>query len=118
MFDFSWSELALIGAVALIAIGPKDLPRAMRTMGVWTRKVRSMAGEFQRSVDDMVRQSELDEMRREVERLRAADVRREVEKAVDPAGEIGAAMTIKEPTPEAIPEATPEPPAPTPGPQP
>ena len=67
MFDIAWSELALIGVVALIVIGPKDLPRVMRSLGKWSRKMRSMASEFQRSFDDMVRQAEIDEMRREVE---------------------------------------------------
>ena len=46
MFDIAWSELALIGAVALIVIGPKDLPRVMRNLGQWARKARAMAAEF------------------------------------------------------------------------
>ena len=47
MFDISWTEFLLIGIVALIVIGPKELPTVMRTMGQWTRKVRSMAADFQ-----------------------------------------------------------------------
>jgi sec-independent protein translocase protein TatB len=58
MFDIAWSELALIGAVALVVIGPKDLPRVMRTAGQWARKARLLAAEFQRNVEDMVREVE------------------------------------------------------------
>lgn len=67
MFDIAWSELALIGGVALLVIGPKDLPKVMRSMGRWTRKARLLAGEFQRNLDDMMRESELDEMKKQVQ---------------------------------------------------
>ncbi|HVI51735.1 MAG TPA: Sec-independent protein translocase protein TatB [Candidatus Sulfotelmatobacter sp.] len=67
MFDIAWSELALIGGVALLVIGPKDLPKVMRTMGQWTRKARLLAGEFQRNLDDMMRESELAEMKKQVQ---------------------------------------------------
>lgn len=72
MFDIAWSELALIGAVALVVIGPKDLPKVMRTMGQWTRKARLLAGEFQSSVDEMVRQAELEELRKKVQSVNPA----------------------------------------------
>jgi len=67
MFDIAWSELALIGGAALILIGPKDLPKVMRTMGKWTRKARMLAGEFQRNIDDMMREAELDEVKKQVQ---------------------------------------------------
>lgn len=70
MFDVAWSELALIGAVALVVIGPKDLPKVMRSMGQWARKARLLAGEFQRGVDEIVRQAELDDLRKQVESLK------------------------------------------------
>ena len=46
MFDISWTEFLLIGVVALVVIGPKELPAVMRTIGQWTRKVRGMASNF------------------------------------------------------------------------
>ena len=88
MFDFSWSELALIGVVALVVIGPKDLPRVMRTVGLWVGKARSIAREFQSSLDQMIRESELEEMRKSVERASNVDLAREIERAVDPEGEL------------------------------
>lgn len=68
MFDVGWSELLLIGAVALVVIGPKDLPRAMRTLGQWVRRARLMAGQFQRSLDDMITEAEMHDLREELRR--------------------------------------------------
>jgi sec-independent protein translocase protein TatB len=70
MFDIGWSELLLVAVLAIIFVGPKDLPRMMRTVGQYTAKVRRMAREFQTSFEDMARESELDELRREVSDLR------------------------------------------------
>lgn len=57
MFDIGWSELLLIGIVALIVVGPKDLPVMFRTLGRFTAKARSMGREFQRAMDDAARES-------------------------------------------------------------
>ena len=67
MLDMSWGEVLVIGAVALIVIGPKDLPKALRTVGQMTAKVRRMAGEFQSQFSEAMREAELDEVRRQVE---------------------------------------------------
>ena len=55
MFDMSWGEVMLIGGVALIVIGPKDLPKALRTVGQITGKLRRMAGEFQSQFNEAIR---------------------------------------------------------------
>jgi sec-independent protein translocase protein TatB len=67
MFDMSWGEVMLIGGVALIVIGPKDLPRALRTVGQMTARLKRMAGEFQAQFNEAMREAELDEVRREVD---------------------------------------------------
>ncbi|WP_082531630.1 Sec-independent protein translocase protein TatB [Methylobacterium sp. Leaf469] len=72
MFDMSWGEVMLIGGVALIVIGPKDLPKALRTVGQITTKMRRMAGEFQSQFNEAVREAEFDEIRREVDGVRKA----------------------------------------------
>ncbi|GIX14286.1 MAG: hypothetical protein KatS3mg118_2245 [Paracoccaceae bacterium] len=64
MLDIGWSELLVIGVVALIVVGPKDLPAMFRTVGQYVGKARSMAREFQRSMDEAARQAELDEVRK------------------------------------------------------
>lgn len=79
MFDIAWSELALIGGVALIVIGPKDLPKVMRSMGRWTRKARLLAGEFQRNLDDMMRESELDEVKKQVQSVQTMSAQSRVD---------------------------------------
>lgn len=69
-FGLSWSHMLLVLVVALVVVGPKDLPRLMRKMGQWTSKARGMADQFRRSFDDMARQTELDELRKELDELR------------------------------------------------
>ena len=86
--DIGWVELLIIAAVAIIVVGPKDLPRLMRILGQWVGKARSLAREFQRSFDDLVRESELDDLRKEVEELRALHPTDEIKKALDPTNEL------------------------------
>lgn len=88
MFDFAWSEIALIGVVALVLIGPKDMPVAIRAVSNVIKKARRMAGEFQTHVDEMVREANLDEVRGQIREIRNFDIRGEVEKAVDADGAI------------------------------
>ncbi|HEX4194025.1 MAG TPA: Sec-independent protein translocase protein TatB [Stellaceae bacterium] len=88
MFDFAWSELALIAVVALVVIGPKDLPRVMRMVGQWTRRARAIAREFQGSLDQMVREAELDEVKRHIDRATSFNVENEIRRTIDPAGDL------------------------------
>jgi len=90
MFDFAWTEIALIGVVALIAIGPKDLPVAIKTIAGMIKKARRMAGEFQGHVDEMVREANLHEVRDQITQLRNFDLKSEITKAVDSDGSIRA----------------------------
>jgi len=88
MFDFAWSELALIAVVALVVIGPKDLPRVMRVAGQWTRRARAIAREFQGSLDQMVREAELDEVKRHIDRASSFNVENEIRRTIDPTGDL------------------------------
>jgi sec-independent protein translocase protein TatB len=90
MFDFAWSEIALIGVVALIAIGPKDMPAAIKAVTNVIKKARRMAGEFQTHVDEMLREVDLHEVRQQIDELRNFDIKGELEKAVDADGTIRA----------------------------
>jgi sec-independent protein translocase protein TatB len=67
MFDISWTEFLLIGVVALVVIGPKELPGVMRTMGQWTRKVRGMAAEFQGQFQEAMREAEMADLKKQVD---------------------------------------------------
>jgi sec-independent protein translocase protein TatB len=87
MFDLSWSHILIFLVVALVVVGPKDMPRLLRMAGQWMGKARAMANEFRKSFDDMARQSELDELRQEIENLRhehpLADIHGDLNKTVD-----------------------------------
>jgi sec-independent protein translocase protein TatB len=92
MFEIGWSELLLIAVVALVVIGPKELPGALRTLGQWMTKIRRMASEFQTQFQDAIREAELAELKKEVDDMAAKassytqynpleDVRKDIEKA-------------------------------------
>ena len=68
--SLGFQEILLLGILALVVIGPKDLPLLMRKLGRWTAKLRGMAQEFRTGFDELARQAELDELKREVEALR------------------------------------------------
>ena len=92
MFDIGWSELLLIGVVALVVIGPKDLPKALKALGFWMRKARQISGEFRASLDQMVREAELDEVRQQVKQATEIDLDKEFTKTVDPTGSLAEAL--------------------------
>ena len=70
MFDIGWTEFLVIGVVALVVIGPKELPRVLRTMGQGVRKLRHMAGEFQGQFNEALREAELSDLKDSVSGLR------------------------------------------------
>jgi sec-independent protein translocase protein TatB len=82
MFDISWTELLVIAVVAIIVVGPKDLPRALRALGRWSGKIKRMARDFQNQFNEALREAEIDTIRKEVESVGKidpmADMRKEV----------------------------------------
>lgn len=111
MLDMSWGEVMLIGGVALIVIGPKDLPKALRTVGQITSKLRRMAGEFQMQFNEAIREAELDDVRREVDGIRntvrgvgstfnpVQTIRDELKGAVEGRTKVGGPETLGPPPP-------------------
>ncbi len=95
LFDIGWPELMLIGVIALVVIGPKDLPRALRTAGFWVRKARTLSREFQSSIDQMIREAELDGVREDLKKATEFDIEKEFHNTIDPTGEL--AESIKPP---------------------
>jgi sec-independent protein translocase protein TatB len=89
MFDIGWSEMAIIAFVALIVIGPKDLPKTMKTVAHWMRKARSLTREFQSGIDEMVREAELEDARKALESTRGGNLKRTLSNAIDPDDEVG-----------------------------
>ena len=114
MFDIGWGELVVIGIVALIAIGPKELPTVLRTLGQYMGKVRRMAAEFQGQFQDALREAEMADLKKHADDIKEsvsglanfdplADTQKQIESAFD-----------SEPTTSASPEAGQESPQPIP----
>ena len=94
--DIGGSELLVIAAVALIVVGPKDLPILMRKIGQFIAKMRGMANEFRASFDEMARQSELDELRKEVQAMRSGQYTQPFKDAAEAARDVGLTETFAE----------------------
>jgi sec-independent protein translocase protein TatB len=90
MFDISWGKLVIIGVVALIVIGPKELPAVLRTLGQWMSKIRRMASEFQGQFQDAMREAEMADLKKQFDDTTAAvkstfdttDIKNELEKMI------------------------------------
>ena len=107
MFDlFSWSHIIILLAVALVVVGPKDLPRMMHMAGKWAGKARAMANEFRKSFDEMARQAELDELRKEIEDLKKNNPITEMANSMSEVGTMMSASTPIEGTGETPPQAS------------
>src|SRR5262245_63501800 len=117
MFDIGWGELLVIGIVALVMIGPKELPGALRTLGQWMAKLRRMASEFQSQFHEAMREAEMADLKKQVDDLTSqaqsythfdpvADVRKEFESAQQ---QIESAIADKPPADSANPVPATEP---------
>jgi sec-independent protein translocase protein TatB len=84
MFDIAPTELMLVALIALVVIGPKDLPRAMRFVGKWVGKARGMARHFRSGLDTMMREAELDELEKQW-RQQNEEIMRQYPRVDDPA---------------------------------
>ena len=94
MFELDWGKLVIIGIVALIAIGPKELPAVLRTLGQWVGKVKRMASEFQGQFQEALREAEMADLKKEAENLHSSvtdfantDPMADAQKAADHAAE-------------------------------
>jgi sec-independent protein translocase protein TatB len=126
MFNLGWGELVVIGIVALIAIGPKELPTVLRTLGQWMGKVRRMANEFQGQFQEALREAEFADLKKHADDISSsvsefstidplADVQKDVERsfeetpATDTSPPATPAVDAANPAPAALPEPAPLP---------
>lgn len=84
MFDIGWTEMLVIAVVMIVVVGPKDLPRMLRTFGRTTAKLRTMAGDFQKQFNDALKEAELDDVKKSVDSLRSLDPSAEIRKQLNP----------------------------------
>jgi len=88
MLDIGWVELSIIAMITIIVVGPKEIPRVLRTVTQVVRKVRSMASEFQSGIDDLAREAELDDLKKDIEKTASKDLAGDLENTIDPTGEV------------------------------
>jgi len=93
MFDLSWSHIAILVVVALLVLGPKELPNAIRTGAQLLRTGRKLAGEFRSGMDELLREAELEETRRSISQAMSEGVEKTLAENVDSTGELKAAIT-------------------------
>ena len=86
MFDIGWTEMVFVLVIAVLVIGPKDLPRTISTIGRYVRKARSMARDFQSGIDDLARETELDDIKNDITKGTDFNIKKQIEDAVDPTG--------------------------------
>jgi len=96
MFDIGWQELFIVAILALIVVGPKELPRVLRTVMGVVRKARMMARDFQDGLDDVVREADLDDMKKQIGSMTDGDLAKTVEDALDPNGDIAKDLDMTE----------------------
>lgn len=84
MFDIGWPEMLVIAVVLIVVVGPKDLPKMLRTFGRTTAKLRVMAGDFRKQFDDALKEAELDDLKTVADDMRALNPKNEIRKALSP----------------------------------
>ena len=87
MLDIGWTEILVITVIALFVVGPKDIPKALKTVGIWVGKLKSLSREFQNTVEDAVRDSELDEVKKQIESAKT-DFTKGMTETIDSKGEL------------------------------
>ncbi|TAH37608.1 MAG: twin-arginine translocase subunit TatB [Alphaproteobacteria bacterium] len=83
MFDIGWSELALIGVVAIVVIGPKDMPKVMKQVGKFVRTARKIMRDFQNQVEEVVHAEEVKEFREQLEKHGITDFHEQIQRELD-----------------------------------
>ena len=84
MFEIGWTEMLVIAVVMIVVVGPKDLPKMLRTFGKTTAKLRSMAGDFQKQFNEALKEAELDDVKKSVDSLKGLNPAAEIRKQLNP----------------------------------
>ena len=103
MFDIGWTEMLVIAVVMIVVVGPKDLPKMLRTFGRTTAKLRAMAGDFQKQFNEALKEAELDDVKKSVDSLRSLNPTTEIKKQLNPfekaAADVRAGLDTLKPKP-------------------
>ncbi|MEW9806286.1 Sec-independent protein translocase protein TatB [Mesorhizobium sp. ZMM04-5] len=103
MFDIGWTEMLVIAVILIVVVGPKDLPKMLRTFGRSTAKLRSMANDFQKQFNEALKEAELDDVKKSVDTLRSLNPTHEIKKQLNPfekaAADVRAGLDTLKPKP-------------------
>jgi sec-independent protein translocase protein TatB len=88
MLDIGWTEMTVVVVVLILVVGPKDLPRVVRTVGQWTAKARRMSREFTSSLEEIGRETEINDLRRDLNSIGGGTSVTSLEKHIDPDGSL------------------------------
>src|ERR687886_2970978 len=83
MFELSWGHIIVVAVVAIVVVGPKDLPRMLRALGQTVAKLRRMAGEFQSQFNEALREAELEDVKKNIESIRDLNPARQIREAIN-----------------------------------
>ena len=83
MFDIGWSEIFIIAFLALILLGPKEIPVVLRTVTHLVRRLRGVAADFQQGMDKIIRETELDEIKKDLQKINPQQLSQNIESAID-----------------------------------
>ena len=94
MFDIGWQELFIVVAIAIIVVGPQDLPKVLKTITSYVKKARSIIRDFQSGIDEVTRESELEDIRNEAKKLAETSFNQEINEAVQPISELESEFSL------------------------
>ena len=95
MFDLGWSEMMIVGVLALIIVGPKDLPRVFKQVSYWIKQLRVMASEFQSGIDEMVKEADLEDAKKVFDKAQDFNPKNQFKKIIDPDNELDKDLDIE-----------------------
>jgi len=94
MLDIGWTEIAVILVIAILVVGPKDLPKAMRSVAKIVGKVKAMMREFQGNIDEMIKETELEEVKNQISSARHMNLDNKISETIDSDGELSKSMDL------------------------
>ena len=99
MFDIGWTEITVILVIAIIVIGPKELPKVLRTVGQWVARAKAMTRDFRDHVDEMVRETEIEDLQKQAENIKTFDAKSIIDDTVDSDGNIREVLNFDDQNP-------------------
>jgi sec-independent protein translocase protein TatB len=99
MFDIGWTEITVILVIAIIVIGPKELPKVLRTVGQWVARAKAMTRDFRDHVDEMISETEIEDLKKQAENIKTFDTKSIIDDTIDSDGNIREVLNFDDQNP-------------------